>query len=171
VATDKAKPEIYAYGLRNPWRLSFDRKTGQGWMGDVGQNLYEEINLLEKGGNYGWRRREGLHPFGGDGHGPKKEMIDPIWEYNHDLGKSLTAGHVYRGKEFPELDGHFLYADYVSSKMFALKYDGEKKRVVANRPFVGISQVIMSFGEAEDGEIYWMNASPNGTGLFKPEKK
>ena len=171
VSTPNAKPEIYAYGLRNPWRLSFDRKTGQGWMGDVGQNLYEEINLLEKGGNYGWRRREGLHPFGTEGHGPKKETIDPIWEYHHDLGKSITGGHVYRGKAFPELEGHYLYADYVTSKLFALKYDAEKKRVVANRPFQGISQAVMSFGEAEDGEIYWMSASPSGTGLFRPVRK
>lgn len=170
-STDKAMPEIYAYGLRNPWRLSFDRKTGRGWMGDVGQNLWEEINLLEKGANYGWRRRESLHPFGADGHGPKKEMTDPIWEYHHELGKSITGGHVYRGKAFPELDGHYIYADYVSSKIFALKYDDEKKRVVANRPFADISQVIMSFGEDEAGEIYWMNDSPNGTGLFQPAKK
>ena len=171
VNTENARPEIYAYGLRNPWRLSFDRKTGQGWLGDVGQNLWEEINLLEKGGNYGWRRRESLHPFGPDGHGPKKEMIDPIWEYHHDLGKSITGGHVYRGKAFPELEGHYLYADYVSSKFYALKYDAEKKRVVANRPLMDIKQAIMSHGEDEDGEVYWMTFSPNGTGLFQPAKK
>ena len=167
----KARPEIFAYGLRNPWRMSFDRKTGQGWIADVGQNLWEEINLLDKGGNYGWRRRESLHPFGSDGHGVKKEMIDPIWEYHHDLGKSITGGFVYRGKAFPELEGHYLYSDYVSSKFFALKFDADKKRVVSNRPIPGIAQAILSFGEDEDGELYWMSVSPNGTGVFKPAKK
>jgi glucose/arabinose dehydrogenase/sugar lactone lactonase YvrE len=171
IITKDAKPEIFCYGLRNPWRLSFDRKTGLGWMGDVGQNLWEEINLLEKGANYGWRRRESLHPFAANGHGPKKEMTDPIWEYHHDLGKSITGGHVYRGKAHPELDGYYLYADYVSSKIFALKYDPAKKRVVANRPLKQINQIVMSFGEDEAGEIYWMSYSPNGTGLFQPAKK
>ena len=171
ISTKDARPEIYAYGFRNPWRLSFDRKTGQGWIGDVGQNLYEEIDLLAKGANYGWRRREALHPFAPDGHGATKAMTDPIWEYHHDLGKSITGGFVYRGKAFPELEGHYLYADYVTSKLFALKYDPAQQRVVANRPFQDISQAILSFGEAEDGEVYWMTTSPNGTGLFQPLRK
>ncbi|MFX8278042.1 PQQ-dependent sugar dehydrogenase, partial [Acinetobacter baumannii] len=86
------RQEIYALGVRNPWRLAFDRKTGQGWFADVGQNLWEEINLLERGGNYGWRRREGLHPYGGDGTGPQAQFVEPIWEYNHEVGKSVTGG-------------------------------------------------------------------------------
>jgi glucose/arabinose dehydrogenase len=103
VNTRGALPEIYAYGLRNPWRIAFDRKTGKLWAGEVGQNLYEEINIIEKGGNYGWNRRESLHPFGPKGSGPSKEFIDPIWEYHHDVGKSITGGSVYRGKALPEL--------------------------------------------------------------------
>jgi glucose/arabinose dehydrogenase len=160
------RPEIFATGVRNPWRMSFDRKTGQGWFGDVGQNLWEEIDLLEKGANYGWRRREGMHPFGADGSGPKKELTDPIWEYSHEVGKSITGGHVYRGKAVPALEGHYLYADYVSAKVWALKYDEKGKRVTANRPVSAAKQAWMSFGEDEAGEVYIMTYSATGKGIY-----
>ncbi len=166
VGNAKYRPEVFALGVRNPWRMSFDRKTGQGWFGDVGQNLWEEINLLEKGANYGWRRREGLHPFGVDGSGPDKKYTDPVWEYSHDVGKSITAGHVYRGKAVPALDGHFLYADYVSKKVWGLKYDDKTKRVTANRPIPTTGEAWMSFGEDEAGEAYIMTYSTKGKGIF-----
>ena len=102
VNTEGARPEIWAYGFRNVWRMAFDPKTGRLWAGDVGQNLYEEIDIVERGGNYGWNRREGLHPFGPRGTGPRKGLTDPIWEYNHDVGRSITGGTVYRGKRLPE---------------------------------------------------------------------
>jgi glucose/arabinose dehydrogenase len=167
VGNGKYRPEIYALGVRNPWRMSFDRKTGRGWFGEVGQNLWEEINLLEKGANYGWRRRESFHPFGADGSGPKKEFTDPIWEYHHDVGKSITGGHVYRGKELPPLDGYYLYADYVSGKVWGLKYDETTKRVTANRPIKSSTLPIMSFGEDEAGEVYMMTYSASGKGVYK----
>jgi len=167
VGTKDAAPEIWAYGLRNPWRIAFDRKTGQLWCGDVGQNLFEEINLIEKGGNYGWNRREGLHPFGAKGTGPKKDLIDPIWEYHHDAGKSITGGTVYRGKALPELDGFYLYADYVSSKIWALKYDTQAKRVTANHAIKDPAKPIMSFGEDEQGEVYFLTVAANGKGIYR----
>lgn len=167
VGKKDAKPEIYALGVRNPWRLSFDRKTGQGWFGEVGQGLWEEINLLEKGANYGWRRRESLHPFAADGTGPKPEYVEPIWEYHHEVGKSITGGHVYRGKERPELEGLYLYADYVTGRLWALKYDEAKKRVVANRPIKDKALPIMSYGEDEKGEVYLMTYSATGKGIYK----
>src|SRR5207248_674753 len=83
-------------------------------------------NLLTAGGNYGWNRREGLHPFGPRGTGPRKDLIDPIWEYHHDVGKSITGGGVYRGDRVKELQGAYVYADYVSGKMWALRYDPDK---------------------------------------------
>lgn len=161
------KPEIWALGLRNVWRMAFDRKTGQLWAADVGQNLYEEINLITRGGNYGWNLREGLHPFGARGVGPRPDLIEPIWEYHHDVGKSITGGTVYRGKRLPELEGAYVYADYVSGRMWALRYDEAKKRVTANRPIRDRAIPVMSFGEDEKGEIYFMTYSATGKGIFR----
>jgi len=169
VGTDGAAPEIWAYGLRNPWRIAFDRKTARLWAGDVGQNLYEEIDLIVKGGNYGWNVREGLHPFGESGVGPRKDLIEPIWEYHHDIGKSITGGLVYRGKRLPELEGYYLYGDYVSGRIWALKYDEAKKRVVANRPLVRTNVPIFSFGEDERGEVYFLGPTVSGQGIFRLE--
>ena len=162
-----ALPEIWAYGVRNPWRIAFDRKTGALWCGDVGQNLYEEIDIIEKGGNYGWNRRESFHPFGPKGSGPRPEYIEPIWEYHHDVGKSITGGTVYRGKALPELEGQYVYADYVSSKIWALKYDEKAKRVVANRPIPDPNKPVLSFGEDEQGELYFLVVAPNGRGIYR----
>jgi glucose/arabinose dehydrogenase len=159
-------PEIWAYGLRNIWRMAFDRKTGKLWASDVGQNLYEEIDIIEKGGNYGWNLREGLHPFGTKGVGPRTDLIEPIWEYHHDIGKSLTGGLVYRGTRFPELAGHYIYGDYVTGRFWALKYDEEKKRVIANRPLKFPNVPVMSFGQDEKGEIYFMTYSQAGKGIY-----
>jgi glucose/arabinose dehydrogenase len=162
VEVKDALPEVWAYGLRNIWRMSFDRKTGKLWAGEVGQNLYEEINIIEKGGNYGWSKRESLHPFSTDGVDVNKNMIDPIWEYHHSVGRSITGGHVYRGKRFPELDGHYLYGDFVTSKIWALRYDDAKKRVVANRPIRDLGLPILSFGEDEQGELYLLTSTITG---------
>jgi glucose/arabinose dehydrogenase len=169
-----ARGEIWAYGLRNVWRFAFDPKTGLLWAGDVGQDTWEEIDLVVKGGNYGWNVREGLHPFVRKGGAPpatdKKPagMIDPIWEYHHDVGKSITGGVVYRGKDVPELVGAYLYADYVSGKLWALWYDAEKNVVTANREIPLPTPIpIMSFGEDERGEVYFTTAAPDGRGVYR----
>jgi glucose/arabinose dehydrogenase len=145
--------------------MAFDRKTGRLWGGDVGQNLYEEIVLVEKGGNYGWNVRESLHPFGPKGSDVRNDLIEPIWEYHHDIGKSITGGLVYRGSRLSELHGQYLYADYVSGRIWALKYDDAQKRVVANRPINGQKLPWMSFGEDERGEVYLMTFTSTGQGL------
>lgn len=168
-----AKPEIYAYGLRNVWRMSFDSQTGVLWAADVGQNIWEEINLIQKGGNYGWNLREAKHEFAPNSTNvASSSLIEPIWEYNHDIGKSITGGNVYRGKKFPELVGHYLYADYVSGRIWALKYDEAKKAVVANRtiPYSGAALPIMSFGEDEAGEVYFTIVSQTGKGVYTFQK-
>ena len=162
-----ARPEIYAYGIRNVWRMAFDRKTGKLWAGEVGQNLYEEINIIEKGGNYGWNRRESFHPFGAKGVAENPKMIDPIWEYHHDVGKSITGGGVYRGKALPELDGYYLYADYVTSKIWALKYDEKAGRVTENRSIPDPAKPVLSFGEDEPGEMYFLTVSATGKGIYR----
>lgn len=166
VGRSDTRPEKWAYGLRNVWRMSFDRKTGKLWAADVGQNLFEEINILKAGGNYGWNLREGLHPFGANGAGPRSDLIDPIWEYNHDMGKSITGGHVYRGKRLPELEGAYLYADYITTFIRALRYDEAKGRVVANQPIPDRKLPVLSFGEDENGEVYYLTYTPSGRGIY-----
>ncbi len=162
VGKANAKPEIYAYGVRNIWRLSFDRETGVCWAGDVGQNLWEEINIITKGGNYGWNVREGKHEFAGRGVGAGNGLIEPIWEYNHNVGKSITGGVVYRGTRVPELIGHYLYADYVSGKIWALQYDSKAKKVVGNRPIASDNLPIITFGEDEAGDVYFTTVLGGG---------
>ena len=171
VSTPGARGEVWAYGVRNPWRMAFDRKTGKLWTSDVGQNLYEEIDIIEKGGNYGWSRREGLHPFGDEGVDVNPKMIDPIWEYHHEVGKSMTGGVVYRGKALPEIEGHYIYGDYITGRIWALKYDDAKKRVVANRPLERTRELIMSFGEDEPGEIYFLATSNSNKGIYRFVRK
>ena len=139
------------------WR--FDRERGTLWAGDVGQNIWEEIDVIVPGGNYGWNRREAMHRFRPDGSGPRPDLIEPIWEYHHDIGKSITGGHVYRGKRVPELVGSYLYADYVTGRVWALKYDETQRKVLANRSIAGNVQPVMSFGEDEAGEVYFMTVN------------
>ncbi|HRQ88681.1 MAG TPA: PQQ-dependent sugar dehydrogenase, partial [Bacteroidia bacterium] len=140
-----AAPEIWAYGLRNPWGSAIDPETGLYYLADVGQDLYEEINLIEKGGNYGWNYQEATHVFPGreslmaalgQKPGPPADavLIDPIHEYDHSAGLSITGGYVYRGSALPDLVGHFLYGDWRSGNFWALHYDPEKKEVVRNLP-------------------------------------
>jgi glucose/arabinose dehydrogenase len=171
VGREGARPEIWAYGLRNVWRMAFDRKSGKLWAADVGQNLFEEIDLIERGGNYGWNRREGFHPFGPKGTGVRPEFIEPIWEYNHDVGKSIIGGLVYRGKRLPELDGMYLYGDWVSAKIWALTYDEAKKRAVANRPIKDRGLPIYSFGEDEQSEAYLLTPTATGKGIYRFTKQ
>ena len=151
-----ARGEIWAYGFRNVWRIAFDSKTGALWAADVGQNLWEEINIVVKGGNYGWNIREGLHKFAGKTEETPEGMIDPIWEYHHNVGKSITGGTVYRGEKVPELVGKYVYGDYVTNKYWALDYDYDTKKVVANYTIPGgENKPVMSFGEDQSGELYF----------------
>jgi len=149
-----ARPEIWAYGLRNVWRMSFDGETGALWAGDVGQNKYEEIDLIVRGGNYGWNLREGLHRFGSaDAGKPTDPFIDPVVEYGRDDGVSVTGGYVYRGAD-PTLRGVYLYADYAMGTIWGLRRRADGTivgpEVVARRP----RSLISSFGEANDGTLY-----------------
>ncbi|MDA1164012.1 MAG: PQQ-dependent sugar dehydrogenase [Planctomycetota bacterium] len=173
VSKADARGEIFAYGIRNIWRMSFDRKTGQLWAGDVGQKLWEEIDIIVKGGNYGWNNREGLHSYEGGGQA-SSQTIDPIWQYPHEPdkqptiggqhGKSITGGHVYRGKAIPGLDGYYVYADYVTGVVYALKYDWSTKKTTENRTIPSTKLPVMSFGEDQNGEVYY--TTPIGA-IFK----
>jgi len=159
-----AAPEVWALGLRNIWRMSFDRQTNKLWAGDVGQDTWEEVNIIDRGGNYGWNIREGFHPFTTRGMpkpGPAPEkpvgaLIDPLYEYHHSVGKSITGGHVYRGKEVPELQGAYLFADYVDGQVYALRYDAQEGKVTAVQKIGPKQQPVFSFAEDEAGELYFM---------------
>lgn len=164
VGREGARGEIWCYGIRNVWRIAFDRATGDLWAGDVGQDLWEEIDIITKGGNYGWNLREGLHKFGAKGSDARADLIDPIWEYHHDVGKSITGGNVYRGQVVPELEGGYLYGDFVSGQIWALWYDKGAKRVTANRTIVAKGAPVVTFGEDDAGEAYY--STPEG-GLLK----
>jgi len=159
VNKEDARGEIWAYGLRNPWRISFDPKTGLLWCADVGQDLWEEVDIIVKGGNYGWNLREGKHPFekGGRPSGPRPDLIEPIYEYPHAEGQSITGGNVYRGSRVPALQGKYLFADYVTGFHRALDYNhetGELKGVY--RIDAANNQPVMSFGDDANGEVYYM---------------
>lgn len=157
VGNDKGwRPEIWAWGLRNPWRFSFDRATGDLWAADVGQNKMEEVDLIEKGRNYGWNRYEGTLPFSSPARGrPPEDYAFPVVEYlQKDGGRSITGGYVYRGKGHPGLDGVYFYADYVSGKLWGTRYDRAEKKAVGNRLLLETGLAITSFGEDADGELY-----------------
>ena len=151
-----ARPEIYAYGFRNVWRLSFDSANGDLWAADVGQNLWEEINIVRNGGNYGWNIREAKHWFRPDGNdSDNSSLIDPVHEYHHETGKSITGGEVYRGSRVSELQGKYVYGDYVSGKLWALEYDREAGVVTANYALESNNLPVMSFGSDESGDVYF----------------
>lgn len=145
--------EIFAYGLRNPWRFSFDPQTGYLWAGDVGQNQYEEIDLIVKGGNYGWKTMEGMHCFSPD-YGCKEDGLKrPVVEYDRRSGFSVTGGYVYRGQQIPTLVGKYVYGDYVSGRIWALDIndpDHSFNAVVLHQPELRPA----SFGIDEEGELY-----------------
>ncbi|HEY1110152.1 MAG TPA: PQQ-dependent sugar dehydrogenase [Opitutaceae bacterium] len=147
------RTEFWAIGLRNVWRMAFDSATGELWAGDVGQNAAEEIDLIMRGGNYGWNYREAR------GRGPRKApegltFDEPVWDYPRTEGTSVTGGFVYRGTRYPDLDGQYLFADYATGKVWALRPDGGK-RVSADRVRqIALIPTITSFGlDPRTGDI------------------
>ncbi|MBI5442936.1 MAG: PQQ-dependent sugar dehydrogenase [Deltaproteobacteria bacterium] len=147
------RPEIFALGLRNPWRWSFDRETRELWVADVGQHQWEEVDRVERGGNYGWNIREGAHCFRAK-RCKTAGLIDPVAEYSHKDGFSITGGYVYRGKANPELRGFYVYADYGSGKVwgFPVSEQTPKPRLLLEtdlRP--------SSFAEDSSGELYLLD--------------
>ena len=147
------REEIYAYGLRNPWRFSFDSVTNLCWIADVGQDLYEEINLLEVGGNYGWNIMEGTYcydsPVGCDTTG----LIMPFYEYNHNIGESITGGFVYRGSLVPNLYGKYIFADFEYGDIWSLEYEEGNSPEVSTLGDLGPYSVT-SFGTDQYNELY-----------------
>ncbi|XP_074782406.1 HHIP-like protein 2 [Athene noctua] len=179
VSDPKARPEVYAYGVRNMWRCAVDRgdpvtKKGRGriFCGDVGQNRFEEINIVVKGGNYGWRAKEGFECYDTKlCHNSSLDDILPIFAYGHSVGKSVTGGYVYRGCESPNLNGLYIFGDFMNGRLMALQEDKTNKwkkqdicigstRACAFPGMIGsYSKFIISFAEDEAGELYFMSTS------------
>jgi glucose/arabinose dehydrogenase len=164
VHTAGAMPEIWAWGMRNPWRFSFDRQTGKLWCGDVGQDLWEEIDIIQKGRNYGWSAREGKHDFK-----PERAvggLTDPIKDYGHTEGHCIIGGYVYRGKAIPALYGLYVYGDYVDGWIAALGYDGEK--ITFDAHLLKTPLNIASFGEDHEGELYVVDRERGQVFIISP---
>ena len=155
----QGRSEIFAWGLRNPWRFSFDRETGELWAGDVGQNDWEEIDVIQKGKNYGWRLLEGKHCFNPEsGCRTTDSVIDPVIEYDHSSGRcSVTGGYVYRGTKILALQGTYIFGDFCTGTIW-----GYQKGTT--QTLLTTDQQISSFGEDQDGELYVVGF---GGGIFR----
>jgi glucose/arabinose dehydrogenase len=161
------RPEIYQYGLRNPWRNSFDRTTGDFYIADVGQSAREEVNFQAAGSpggqNFGWRTKEGTLVTGLNPDGPFIGLTDPIHEFVHNMGASVTGGYVYRGSAIPELEGQYFFSDFTTGRTWSLNYDGVRVSNLRDwssqldpdgRGPQTMAFQISSFGEDAGGELY-----------------
>ena len=157
------RPEIYAWGFRNPWRWSFDRSTARLWLGDVGQGAWEEVDIVDIGQNYGWNQREGAHCFPPGVSCSTAGLIDPTAEYFQDNGRcSITGGYVYRGLQVPDLQGVYLYGDFCSGTLWGLRE--VEQGAALNQVVIESGLNITSFGEGVDGELYVVD---RGGGLYR----
>ena len=162
VSQDGARGEIWALGLRNVWRMAFDRQTNRLWAADVGDDTCEEIDIIERGDNYGWRIKEGFRKFAKK-QGPTPpppaqtfgKPIDPIFAYDHSVGNCIIGGCVYRGKKVPALFGAYLFADHVTGQVYALRYDEKSGRAMSVLRIQPVTMPVFSFGEDESGEVYF----------------
>ena len=163
------RPEVLALGLRNPWRFSFDRLTGDLWLGDVGQDRFEEVDHVERseiqGANFGWSRLEGTEPFAARSlHGG--HYVRPVGTYPHSLGCSVIGGYVYRGPRIAGLNGQYVFGDFCSARIWSISANGGPIEEVGSGIGAGASE-ITSFGEGDDGTLY-VTSARGGLYRFEP---
>lgn len=161
IKTPQARPEIYAYGLRNPFRMSFDRPTGDLWVGDVGWELWEMIHKVQKGGNYGWSVKEGRLEIRPNARRGPTPILPPTIEFPHTEAASITGGYVYHGKRLPELRGAYICGDWATRKLWATKFEGERR--VWHKEIAHGAQRVVAFGEDGDGELYFLHHDEKGS--------
>lgn len=176
VDTPGAQPEVYSTGVRNPWRFSFDREQGDLWIGDVGQNAWEEVNMVPRGqgngANFGWDAKEGKQSYGDSSEAAGRPemgpgtLVDPTLQYGRDEGFSITGGYVYRGDDIPSLKGYYVYSDIGSDKLRAVKVEDGK--VVDRRELPGGREYVVSYGEGPDGEMYAVTLGGELTKVARP---
>jgi glucose/arabinose dehydrogenase len=149
-----ARPEIWAYGVRNPFRFSFDSQTGTLWAGDPGQRGKEEVSVVPKGGNMGWPAKEGNQDVRAVPGLDPRSLVPPVFEYGRDVGKAAIGGVVYRGQRCPTLSGNYVFSDYMSGKLFALTLDASSRRVASHRLLAEVPN-ISSIDVDRQGELYF----------------
>lgn len=159
-----ARPELWAYGLRNPWRLSFDRESGQLWVGNNGQDIWEQVYLIRKGGNYGWSLTEGKSIFQAGREAGPDPILPPAADHHHSEARSITGGRVYRGPSLPELTGTYIYGDWSTGRVWGIRHDGEA--VTEHRELVDTPFAITGFGTDHRGELYVIDQL---TGFYRLE--
>ncbi|MEM7475379.1 MAG: PQQ-dependent sugar dehydrogenase [Planctomycetota bacterium] len=151
VDIEGARPEIWSYGLRNPWRIAYDAHSNQLWAGNNGQDLWESVYLIQKGANYGWSIKESNHPFHENQDSGPVSISPATFEHHHSEARSLTGGPVYRGKKFPELQGSYIYGDYSTGNIWAIRHDGEK--LISQEKIARSNLQISDFDIDSQGEI------------------
>jgi putative heme-binding domain-containing protein len=174
--TPKARPEVWAYGFRNPWKMSFDRVSGDLWVGDVGWELWEMVYRVQRGGNYGWSVMEGRQPVRPDSKRGPTPIRPPALDFPHSEAASITGGFVYRGQRYKDLYGCYICGDWVTRKLWGTKFDGDK--IVTHRELAQGTQRIVDFAEDHAGELYLLDydekgglyqLAPNDVSRYKPE--
>ena len=166
VSLEKARGEIWAYGLRNPWKMSFDRKRGDLWVGDVGWELWEMVYKVERGGNYGWSLVEGPQPVHAERRRGPTPILPPTVEIPHTEGASITGGFVYRGKKFPDLYGSYIFGDWETRRVWGVAVDGEK--LGERREIVEPTVRLSAFGEDNQGELYLVDYDDGTIHMLAP---
>ena len=161
IKTPKARPEVWAYGFRNPWRMSFDRPTGDLWVGDVGWELWEMIYRVKRGGNYGWSVMEGPQPVRPESKRGPTPISPPNLSFPHTEAASITGGYVYRGSKLKELQGVYICGDWVTRKLWGTRFDGDK--IVSHKELAQGTQRVVAFGVDQNQELYFLNHDDNGT--------
>lgn len=156
VNTPGTRPEIWAFGFRQAWKISFDRKTGDLWVGEVGQSTWESIYRVKRGGNYGWSVKEGFQSFRPNRPLGPAPLSPPVVSHSHGEARSMTGGFVYHGSRLPELAGTYIYADWETGKIWALRYDRDNEKVTWHEELDDTSLDIAAFGETHSGELYMM---------------
>jgi putative heme-binding domain-containing protein len=161
-----ARPEVWAYGFRNPWRMSFDRATGDLWLGDVGWEKWEMVYRVKKGGNYGWSVMEGPQPVRPEAKRGPTPILPPNIAYPHTEGASVTGGYVYRGKRLKDLVGAYLNGDWMSRRIWGTRFDGDK--ITWHKELAKGTGQIVAFGETDDAELYFLNYDAGTVSKLEP---
>ncbi len=157
-----ARGENWAYGIRQCWKISFDTRTGDLWAGEVGQDLWEMVYKIEKGGNYGWSVQEGDHPFRPERPKGPTPILKPIVEHTHTEARSITGGFIYRGAKHPELKDAYVYGDFDTGRVWMLRYDGKEKKVTEHRELAKSTLRIVAWGQDIDGEVFALDFVSGG---------